>query len=112
MPTEQITAPEVSLPSSLPPQLPLPKFQLDQTLKFGLVPTGDFGRVAGIVYAQSATVQANGYHYLLLLDPQSPSRQELGILCDWLFEEDALIVTPPFPVGQSSQRTGLNQGQE
>jgi hypothetical protein len=68
--------------------------------------------VVGYVFASSASVQAIGYHYLLLLDPESHSRKELGILCDWLFEEDALIVTPPFPAGQSSQRTGLNQGQE
>ncbi len=88
-----LIAPEVSLPSSLPAQLPLAKFQLDQTLKFGKVPSGDFGRVVGYVYAASATVQATGYHYLLLLDPESDSRKELGILCDWLFEDDALLMT-------------------
>jgi len=103
MSTEQLIAPEVSLLPTLPAQLPLPKFQLDQTLKFGKVPSGDFGRVVGYVYAASATVQATGYHYLLLLDPKSHSRQELGILCDWLFEEDALLITPPFPYDQSSQ---------
>ena len=103
MSTEQLIAPEVSLLPSLPAQLPLPKFQLDQTLKFGKVPSGDFGRVVGYVFAASATVQATGYHYLLLLDAKSYSRKELGILCDWLFEEDALLITPPFPYDQSSQ---------
>lgn len=110
---EQITAPEVSLLSTLPTQLPLPKFQLDQTLKFGKVPSGDFGRVVGYVFASCASVQANGYHYLLLLDPQSHSRKELGILCDWLFEEDACMVMRPFPFDQSSQQgTVLKVGQE
>lgn len=94
MSTEQLIAPEVTLPQTLPAQLPSPKFQLDQTLKFGKVPSGDFGRVVGYVYAASATVQATGYHYLLVLDPESKSRKELGILSDWIFEEDALLVTP------------------
>ncbi|MBD1806308.1 hypothetical protein H6F98_12710 [Microcoleus sp. FACHB-SPT15] len=90
--SEKISVPEVSLLPTLPAQLPLPKFQLDQTLKFGKVPSGDFGRVVGYVFAASATVQATGYHYLLLLDLESDSRKELGILCDWLFEDDALLM--------------------
>jgi len=91
--SEKISVPEVSLLPTLPAQLPLPKFQLDQTLKFGKASSGDFGRVVGYVFAASATVQATGYHYLLLLDAKSYSRKELGILCDWLFEEDALLMT-------------------
>ncbi len=91
--SEKISVPEVSLLPTLPAQLPLPEFQLDQTLKFGKAPSGDFGRVVGYVFAASATVQATGYHYLLLLDAKSYSRKELGILCDWLFEEDALLMT-------------------
>ena len=91
--SEKISVPEVSLLPTLPAQLPLPKFQLDQTSKFGKAPSGDFGRVVGYVFAASATVQATGYHYLLLLDAKSYSRKELGILCDWLFEEDALLMT-------------------
>ena len=74
-----LIAPEVSLPLTLPAQLPPPLFQLSQILKFGKVPAGDFGRVVGIVYAAGATVQATGYHYLLFLDEQSKSRRELGI---------------------------------
>ncbi len=104
MSTEQLIAPEVSLPPTLPAQLPLPKFQLDQTLKFGKVSSGDFGRVVGYVYAASATVQATGYHYLLLLDPESDSRKELDILCDWIFEEDALPMRPRSPNGQPCQQ--------
>lgn len=111
--SEKISVPEVSLLPTLPAQLPLPKFQLDQTLKFGKAPSGDFGRVVGYVFAASATVQATGYHYLLLLDAKSYSRKELGILCDWLFEEDALLMTQQFANGQSTQQeTGLQQGEE
>jgi hypothetical protein len=56
MSTEQLIAPEVSLLPSLPAQLPLPKFQLDQTLKFGKVPSGDFGRVVGYVRTYAGTL--------------------------------------------------------
>jgi hypothetical protein len=97
MQIEQITVPEVSLPPTMPVQLPPPLFQLDQTLKFGKVPTGDFGRVVGYVFAAAASVQAIGFHYLLVLDPESPSRKELGILSDWIFEGDAspVALKPP-----------------
>jgi hypothetical protein len=97
MSTQLLIAPEVSLPPTMPAQLPPPSFQLDQILKFGKVPSGDFGRVVGIVYAAGATVQATGYHYLLVLDPESPSRKELGILSDWIFEGDASPVALKLP---------------
>ncbi len=113
---EQITVPEVSLPLTLPAQLPSPSFQLDQILKFGKVPSGDFGRVVGIVYAAGATVQATGYHYLLVLDEQSKSRRELGIRADWIFEDDASPVAPEQPStkpnGHSSQQGHGWQQQE
>lgn len=94
---EVLIAPEVSLPPTMPAQLPPPSFQLDQTLKFGKVASGDFGRVVGIVYAAGATVQATGYHYLLFLDEQSSSRRELGIRADWIFEDDASPVAQELP---------------
>jgi hypothetical protein len=113
---EQITVPEVSLPLTLPAQLPPPSFQLDQTLKFGKVPTGDFGRVVGYVFAAAASVQAKGFHYLLVLDPESPSRKELGILSDWIFEGDAelMMMQQPStkPNGHSSQQGHGWQQQE
>ncbi len=111
-----LIAPEVSLPSPLPAQLPPPKFQLDQTLKFGKVPAGDFGRVVGYVFAAAASVQAMGFHYLLVLDPESPSRKELGILSDWIFEGDAELIMmqqcSTKPYDQSSQQGHGWQQQE
>jgi hypothetical protein len=97
MSAELLIAPEVSLPPTMPVQLPPPLFQLDQTLKFCKVPTGDFGRVVGYVFAAAASVQAIGFHYLLVLDPESPSRKELGILSDWIFEGDAEPVALKLP---------------
>lgn len=97
MSTQLLIAPEVSLPPTMPAQLPPPSFQLDQMLKFGKVPSGDFGRVVEIVYAAGATVQATGYHYLLFLDEQSSSRRELGIRADWIFEEDASPLAQELP---------------
>ena len=116
MSAQLLIAPEVSLPPTLPAQLPPPSFHLDQILKFGKVPSGDFGRVVGIVYAAGATVQATGYHYLLFLDEQSKSRRELGILADWIFEDDASVVAPEQPStkpnGHSSQQGNDWQQQE
>jgi hypothetical protein len=62
MSAELLIAPEVSLLPTMPVQLPPPLFQLDQTLKFCKVPTGDFGRVVGYVFAAAASVQAIGFH--------------------------------------------------
>jgi hypothetical protein len=101
---EVLIAPEVSLPPTMPAQLPPPSFKLDQTLKFGKVPSGDFGRVVGIVYAAGATVQATGYHYLLFLDEQSSSRRELGIRADWIFEDDASPVAQELPSTKPNER--------
>jgi hypothetical protein len=116
MSAQLLIAPEVSLPPTLPAQLPPPSLQLDQILKFGKVPAGDFGRVVGIVYAAGATVQATGYHYLLVLDEQSKSRRELGIRADWIFEDDASPVAPEQPStkpnGHSSQQGHGWQQQE
>ncbi len=113
MSAQLLIAPEVSLTPTLPAQLPPPLFQLDQTLKFGKVPTGDFGRVVGYVFAAAASVQAKGFHYLLVLDPESPSRKELGILSDWIFEGDAELMMmqqrSTKPIGHSSQQG--NDGQ-
>jgi hypothetical protein len=88
----------------MPAQLPPPSFQLDQILKFAKVPSGDFGRVVGIVYAAGATVQATGYHYLLFLDEQSKSRQELDIRADWIFEEDAEPLVQKLPSTKPNER--------
>ena len=104
MSAQLLIAPEVSLTSTLPAQLPPPSFQLDQFLKFGKVPAGDFGRVVGIVYAAGATVQATGYHYLLFLDEQSKSRRELGIFVDWIFEDDAEPLAQELPSTKPNER--------
>ncbi len=104
MSAQLLIAPEVSLPPTLPAQLPPPLFQLNQILKFGKVPAGDFGRVVGIVYAAGATVQATGYHYLLFLDEQSKSRREFGIRADWIFEEDAELFPQELPSTKPKER--------
>lgn len=112
MSAELLIGPFVSLPPTLPAQLPPPLFQLDQTLKFVKVPTGDFGRVVGIVYAAGATVQATGYHYLLFLDEQSSSRRELGIRVDWIFEDDASVVAKELPSLPTNCRNDWQQQEE
>jgi hypothetical protein len=104
MSAELLIAPEVSLPPTMPVQLPPPLFQLDQTLKFCKVPTGDFGRVVGYVFAAAASVQAIGFHYLLVLDPESSSRRELDIRADWIFEEDAEPLAQERPSTKPNER--------
>jgi hypothetical protein len=43
-------------------------------------------------------------HYLLVLDPESPSRKELGILSDWFFEEDAEPLVQELPSTKPNER--------
>jgi hypothetical protein len=92
MPTFQLRLPEVTLRPESSSGLPEPRYHINQTIKFTKVPTGDWGRICGLIYATSVTVQAVGYHYLITLDPSSKSRTEIGILSDWVFEDDAELV--------------------
>lgn len=103
---EQITVPSISVPPDLPVELPPPRYQLNQTLKFSKVPSADFGRIAGIVYAAEANykVRRPEYFYLLIFDPESKSRREGVALCDWVAESDAELVVAE----SSSNSNGSN----
>jgi len=74
----------------LPDRLTLPKFQLGQTVQWINVSTGGFGTIIGLVYASSASVVGNGYHYLILLNRSSPSGSDC--IADWAFEEDIDLI--------------------
>jgi hypothetical protein len=78
--------PPVALPEVVPKILPQPKFLLGERVRWYQVPNGDFGRVIGIIYTHEASTQANGLHYLVLLDDQSSSRSIVS--CDFAFEDD------------------------
>lgn len=80
-----------SLPDELPEDLPPPKFQLGQHVRWCCVPSQDFGRIVGIVYGSEASVKAEGYHYAITLDESSPSFCD-GITSDWGFEDDLELV--------------------
>jgi hypothetical protein len=68
-----------------------PKFQLGQHVRWSCVPSQDFGRVLGIIFAREGSVKATGYHYAIALDESSPSFAD-GITSDWGFEDDLELV--------------------
>lgn len=93
MPNPQLSVSPVTLPKQIPEILPVPRFQLGQTVQWSHVPTGDFGRIVGVVYGAEASIRAEGLHYAIALDPFSPSYRD-GILSDWGFEDDLELFTP------------------
>lgn len=78
--------PPAVLPEVVPDALPQPKFQLGEWVRWQAVPNADFGRVIGLLYSYETAHQIDGLHYLILLDPQSPSRSIC--LHDFAFEDD------------------------
>jgi hypothetical protein len=78
--------PPFGLPEDIPETLPQQQFQLGDLVRWRQVPNGDFGRILGVIYTQSASCIATGLHYLVLLDEQSPSRHITSY--DFAFEED------------------------
>lgn len=76
----------IQLAVSLPKPVAIPKFQIGQTVVWTQVPSHGYGTIVGLSYAQSVSVVAHGYHYLIALDDNSPSR--LDCAADWAFEED------------------------
>jgi hypothetical protein len=88
---KQLSIPPVVLPEQIPQPLPVPRFQLGQTVRWACVPTGDYGLVVGIVYGHEGSVRATGFHYAIALDESSPSFGD-GILTDWGFEDDLELV--------------------
>ena len=101
MQNKQFSVPPTVLSEQVPKTLPLPKFQLGQTVRWNCVSTSDYGRVVGVVYGNEGSVQATGYHYEIVLDPSSPSFAD-GITSDWGFEDDLELVT--------STQTGMSIG--
>ena len=78
--------PPIVLPQEVPTIMAPPKFQIGESVCWRIEPEPDFGQVIGMIYSHEATHQVTGLHYLVLLDPQSPSR---NICChDFAFEED------------------------
>lgn len=90
------------LPKRIPQVLPIPQFQLGQTVRWSRVTTSDFGRIVGIIFSAEASVEAEGYHYAIALDPASPSYAD-GIRSDWGFEDDLELVTPDQAAGDRSE---------
>ena len=90
---KQLSISHVVLSEQIPKPLPMPRFQLGQAVKWACVPTGDYGRVVGIVFGSEGSIRAEGYHYAIALDASSPSCID-GITSDWGFEDDLALVTP------------------
>lgn len=91
MASNAISIPSIVLPDEVPDALPEPKFQLGQRVRWNCVPSQDFGRILGIIFASEGSVRATGYHYAIALDESSPSFAD-GITSDWGFEDDLELV--------------------
>ncbi|WP_088890007.1 hypothetical protein [Leptolyngbya ohadii] len=81
----------IQLVANLPQQFTPPKFQVGQSVLWARVPTHGFGRIIGLVFAQSVSVEAIGYHYAIALDDQCPSRADCA--ADWAFEDDLELLS-------------------
>jgi hypothetical protein len=82
----------IQLAASLPKPFATPKFQIGQTVVWARVPSHGYGTIVGLSHAHSISVVAHGYHYLIALDDNSPSRSDCA--ADWAFEDDLeLLVT-------------------
>jgi hypothetical protein len=86
MPDLPSRIPPFALPEVLPEIVLQQKFQLGDWVRWRQVPNGDFGRILGVIYTNSASCIATGLHYLVLLDENSPSRHITRY--DFAFEED------------------------
>lgn len=65
---------------------PPPKFSIGDRVCWSRVPTKDFGAVIDRFYGSEGSVQAEGWHYLIRLNPQSPSFSHCKE--DYGFEDD------------------------
>lgn len=81
----------IQLAASLPKQFAVPKFQIGQTVVWARVPSHGYGTIIGLSHAHSISVVAHGYHYLIALDDNSPSRSDCA--ADWAFEDDLELVS-------------------
>lgn len=66
------------------------KFNIGDRVYWFRVPTQDFGVVVNCFYGTEGSVQALGWHYLIQLDPRSPSFAHCR--SDWGFEADLAIL--------------------
>ncbi len=91
MPDPLLCPPSIALPQPPLLYLPLQKFQLGDWVywKNG----HDLGHITGVCWATESSVKAVGFHYLVLLDPTSPSKQ-IGIDLDFAFQDDLALVIP------------------
>jgi hypothetical protein len=86
MPDIPSQIPPFALPEVFPEVIPQQEFQLGDSVRWRSVPNGDFGRILGVIYTDSASCIVTGLHYLVLLDENSPSRSITRY--DFAFEED------------------------
>lgn len=85
-PDSRLILAPIQLAAFLPKQFAVPKFQIGQMVVWARVPSHGYGTIVGLSYAHSVSVVASGYHYLIALDENSPSR--VDCVADWAFEED------------------------
>ncbi|MBD2077255.1 hypothetical protein H6F86_25930 [Phormidium sp. FACHB-592] len=89
---DPLTLPSIALPKPPPLYFPTPTFQIGDWVywkHFCL----DFGHITGVCWATEGSVKMTGFHYLVLLDPTSPSKH-LGVDLDFAFQDDLALMLP------------------
>lgn len=82
--------PPLSLPETLPATFPEQHFSLGSWVYWHQVPNPDFGCIFGVVYTYAASSTITGLHYLVHLDPTSPSASIT--VYDFAFSEDLRLL--------------------
>lgn len=63
-----------SLPVDFPANLPTPRFQIGDRVRWHPIPAEDFGTIVGLIYAPAPNHSTWHWQYTVWLDADSPSR--------------------------------------
>jgi hypothetical protein len=92
------------LPEGFPSQVPVPRFQIGDRVRWQPQPTEDFGTITGIQYAPAQHLQIWVWKYTVWLDQHSPSRLWLTSDTAWEPDLEALPTRPAAePVAEEQQ---------
>jgi len=89
--SDPLPLPSIALPPPTPLYLPAPRFQIGQWVYWKHFQY-DFGYITGVCWAAESSVKMVGFHYMVLLDRNSPSKR-LGIDLDYAFQDDLALMS-------------------
>jgi hypothetical protein len=74
---------EILLPANFPENLPVPKFQIGDRVRWLPMPSQDYGTVIGFAYSLATHLQAWHWQYVVWLDADSPSHRWITTETAW-----------------------------